>query len=112
MSTSPITLNSASGASATSSSTSASAATPTEADFLQLLVAQLKYQDPSQPTDGTAFVSELAQFTDVSNTTDMSSDLDTIVQLMQASASTSTAPPASSTQPGSSSSTANQVSNS
>ena len=31
--------------------------------FLQLLVAQLKNQDPSQPTDGTAFVTELAQFT-------------------------------------------------
>ena len=30
--------------------------------FLQLLVAQLKNQDPLQPTDSTAFVGQLAQF--------------------------------------------------
>ena len=30
--------------------------------FLQLLVAQLRNQDPMNPTDGTAFVGQLAQF--------------------------------------------------
>ena len=30
--------------------------------FLQLLVAQLKNQDPLNPTDSTAFVGQLAQF--------------------------------------------------
>ncbi len=30
--------------------------------FLQLLVAQMKYQDPLQPTDNTEYVSQLAQF--------------------------------------------------
>jgi len=30
--------------------------------FLQLLVAQLKNQDPLNPTDGTQFVTQLAQF--------------------------------------------------
>jgi flagellar basal-body rod modification protein FlgD len=30
--------------------------------FLQLLVAQMQYQDPMQPQDSTAFVAELAQF--------------------------------------------------
>ena len=30
--------------------------------FLQLLVAQIKNQDPLQPTDGIQFVSQLAQF--------------------------------------------------
>jgi flagellar basal-body rod modification protein FlgD len=46
--------------------------------FLQLLVAQLQYQDPTQPADGTQFVTQLAEFTNVSNTTDMAGDLDTI----------------------------------
>jgi len=30
--------------------------------FLQLLVAQLQNQDPLNPTDGTQFVTQLAQF--------------------------------------------------
>ena len=33
--------------------------------FLKLLVAQLKYQDPSKPADSTAFLSQTAQFTQV-----------------------------------------------
>jgi flagellar basal-body rod modification protein FlgD len=30
--------------------------------FLQLLVAQLRHQDPLNPSDGTEFVGQLAQF--------------------------------------------------
>ncbi|HVS67342.1 MAG TPA: flagellar hook capping FlgD N-terminal domain-containing protein [Mycobacteriales bacterium] len=33
--------------------------------FLKLLVAQLRYQDPSSPADPTAYISEMAQFTQV-----------------------------------------------
>src|SRR3954452_18230770 len=33
--------------------------------FLKLLVAQLKYQDPMNPTDSTQFVTQTAQFTQV-----------------------------------------------
>src|SRR3954470_19229165 len=33
--------------------------------FLQLLVAQLKYQNPMSPTDPTQFMSQTAQFTEV-----------------------------------------------
>lgn len=33
--------------------------------FLKLLVAQLRYQNPMQPTDGTAMLQQTAQFTQV-----------------------------------------------
>ncbi len=33
--------------------------------FLQLLVAQLRYQDPSNPTDSAQFMAQTAQFTQV-----------------------------------------------
>jgi flagellar basal-body rod modification protein FlgD len=33
--------------------------------FLKLLVAQLRYQDPSNPTDSAQFMSQTAQFTQV-----------------------------------------------
>lgn len=42
------------------------AKSPTDAmgsdTFLKLLVAQLKYQDPSKPADGTALLGQTAQF--------------------------------------------------
>lgn len=33
-----------------------------ESDFLQLLVTQLRYQDPMQPMDDKQFIAQLAQF--------------------------------------------------
>lgn len=33
--------------------------------FLQLLVASMRYQDPSKPTDSQAYMAQLAQFTQV-----------------------------------------------
>lgn len=61
--------------------------------FLQLLVAQLKYQNPDSPADGTQFITQLADFTNLSNTTDMASDLDAIkgALLPPAAATTGTA---------------------
>jgi flagellar basal-body rod modification protein FlgD len=40
-------------------------------DFMKLLVAQLKYQDPSSPADPSAFMAQTAQFTMVEKLTDM-----------------------------------------
>lgn len=43
--------------------------TPDFNRFLTLLTAQLKYQDPMSPTDPTAFVAQLAQFSQVEQQT-------------------------------------------
>ena len=60
--------------------------------FLTLLVAQLKYQDPLQPQDGTAFVTQLAQFTSLEQQIGTHQDLDAIRQLLAASAAPVTPP--------------------
>jgi flagellar basal-body rod modification protein FlgD len=68
----------ATSSSASSTSSSGINSLANENVFLQLLVAQLQYQDPTQPSDGTQFVTQLAEFTNVSNTTTMASDLGTM----------------------------------
>jgi flagellar basal-body rod modification protein FlgD len=60
-----------------------------ESTFLQLLVAQLKNQDPSQPMDGTTFVTQLAQFSDLEQNLASRQDLDAIAKLYTGSSSTS-----------------------
>jgi flagellar basal-body rod modification protein FlgD len=43
--------------------------------FLQLMVAQLKNQDPLNPTDSTTFVTQLAQFQQLESTVNMGQDI-------------------------------------
>jgi flagellar basal-body rod modification protein FlgD len=47
--------------------------------FLKLLVAQLKNQDPTNPTDGTQFLSQLASFSTVEQAIQTNSKLDTLI---------------------------------
>jgi len=49
-----------------------------ETTFLQLLVAQLKNQNPAQPMDGTTFVTQLAQFSELEQSLASRQDLDAI----------------------------------
>jgi flagellar basal-body rod modification protein FlgD len=51
-----------------------------ENQFLQLLVAQIQYQDPTNPTDSTAFVTQLAQFSSLEQLVAIHSDLDNLTQ--------------------------------
>jgi flagellar basal-body rod modification protein FlgD len=59
-----------------------------ESVFLQLLVAQLKNQDPQNPADGTSFVTQLAQFTTLEQDTQSTQDLNQILTLLQATSAT------------------------
>lgn len=63
-----------------SSSTSSTDSLANENTFLQLLVAQLQNQDPTQPMDGTTFVTQLAQFSDLQANLGSKQDLDAISQ--------------------------------
>ena len=46
--------------------------------FLQLLVAQMQYQDPLEPTDNTQYVSQLASFSSLEQMQNMSSSLESM----------------------------------
>src|SRR3954466_8879803 len=72
--------NSASGPSNTAKPAQASGvdALANKDTFLKLLVAQLKNQNPLSPTDGTQFVTQLAQFSSLEQSTQMRDDLSAI----------------------------------
>ena len=51
--------------SATTSTASSSDALTSEQTFLQLLIAQIKNQDPTTPTDPVQFVTQLTQYSEL-----------------------------------------------
>jgi flagellar basal-body rod modification protein FlgD len=51
--------------------------------FLKLLVAQLKNQNPLNPADGVQFVTQLAQFTSLEQSTQMTQDLAAIRAVLE-----------------------------
>jgi len=68
--------SSPSSGSSTAGDLAASDALANEQTFLQLLVAQLQNQDPTDPMDGTQFVTQLAQFSSLEQELAMRQDLD------------------------------------
>jgi flagellar basal-body rod modification protein FlgD len=48
--------------------------------FMQLLVAQLRNQDPMSPSDGTQFIGQLAQFQQLEQSVNTGSDITAIRQ--------------------------------
>ncbi len=74
-------INSNSNTPSSSSSKATSAAVDplaNESTFLTLLVSQLKNQNPASPMDGTTFVTQLAQFSDLEQNLAMRNDLDAL----------------------------------
>jgi flagellar basal-body rod modification protein FlgD len=51
-----------------------------EQTFLKLFVAQLQNQDPLNPQDGSQFVAQLAQFSQLEQSLQMRQDLDAVRQ--------------------------------
>jgi flagellar basal-body rod modification protein FlgD len=65
---------------AASGSGTAATGGATENMFLQLLVAQLQNQDPSNPADSTQFVTQLAQFQTMEQSMNQGTDITAIRQ--------------------------------
>ena len=57
--------------------------------FLQLLVAQLQYQDPTSPVDSTQFLAQTAAFEEVQELSSLESSVSNLVSAQQAGAATS-----------------------
>jgi flagellar basal-body rod modification protein FlgD len=75
--TSTSTSSSSNNSSSSSSTNNADSLANTQT-FLSLLLAQLQNQYPMQPEDGTQFVSQLAEFTNLEQSLAMRTDLDDI----------------------------------
>lgn len=89
-----MTVNPVASNSAVTSQSSTSASNPLSSltdpnTFLNLLVAQLKYQDPLNPTSGTQFLSQTAQLTEVETMNQLESQVSQEVTSQQQMASTS-----------------------
>ncbi len=78
--TTPIGSTNSTSSSTSSSGSTASANAPTvnTSEFLQLLVAQLKNQDPTQPAQGTDFITQLAEFSQVEQSQNQTNELTTM----------------------------------
>ncbi len=50
-----------------------------QADFMNLFITQLQYQDPMKPMDNYEMASQLAQFSNMQSTTKMSEDLESLL---------------------------------
>lgn len=64
-------------ASTTKTSSSGTDALANKEVFLQMLVAQIKNQDPLNPTDGAQFMTQLAQFSSLEQLIGIRQDLET-----------------------------------
>jgi flagellar basal-body rod modification protein FlgD len=72
-------ITSSSSSSDTTSGTTVTASKAVDKNmFLQLLVAQLRNQDPMNPSDGTAFVGQLAQFQQLEQSMNSAQDITAI----------------------------------
>ena len=78
--------------------TQASAASPSlsaavsgslsQADFLKLMTAQLQAQDPTKPVDNTQFVSQMAQFSQLSSSQDLLTSVNALSSTLNSSMQT------------------------
>jgi flagellar basal-body rod modification protein FlgD len=80
------TANSSSSSDSSSSLSSSVSQTLDQNDFLQLLVAQMTNQDPTNPMSDTEYISVMAQFTSIEQTKAIESDVSSLSSSLRASA--------------------------
>jgi flagellar basal-body rod modification protein FlgD len=53
-----------------------------QSDFIQLMIAQMKNQDPTKPLDPNEFMSQLAQFSTVNGIQDLKKSVDSMLSML------------------------------
>ncbi len=69
------TAHAAAATGSSSATSSANGSTLGSSDFLTLLVSELKNQDPTQPTDPTSYITQLAQVNSLEQLVDVNTQL-------------------------------------
>ena len=64
-----------------SSQSLASSSAISQQDFLNILLTQLRFQDPLKPVDNEAFVAQLAQFSALEINSEQSAKVDTLLSI-------------------------------
>jgi len=77
------TVLSATSAATTTTSTASSRNAIGKDEFLKMLIAQLKHQDPLNPMDGTAFTAQLAQFSSLEQLQNINTNLTSFTKQQQ-----------------------------
>jgi len=75
-----VTSSTSTSSSSSSAATAAASASLNYNDFLKLLIAQMKTQDPTDPMDATQQISQLASFSQVEQQIQTNSHLETVLQ--------------------------------
>jgi flagellar basal-body rod modification protein FlgD len=81
--TAPIFSNPAYTGTTTTTSTAQSQKTLDQQDFLNLLITQLKNQDPLDPMKDTEFVAQMANFSSLQQMTTMNTNMEKLLQSQQ-----------------------------
>jgi len=74
----------ATGSAAATTATSSAKNVLGKDDFLKMMIAQLKHQDPLNPMDGTAFTAQLAQFSSLEQLQNINTQMTSFTQQQQA----------------------------
>jgi flagellar basal-body rod modification protein FlgD len=77
------TIQSAAGAATTTTTTASTKNMIGKDEFLKMLIAQLKHQDPLNPMDGTAFTAQLAQFSSLEQLQNINTNLTSFTRQQQ-----------------------------